>query len=128
LCVAVVLENSPRFKATIAQKRAGQGTVRGNLEDIALTAIRFCDKLIPLAASVFADTKLLKRHRQRLSQSGGGPEEVFDLIAAYVSQEQQIGRINREAAPLAVSALLFGPCFLLGVYPPGAGQESAAHD
>lgn len=126
LCLAVVLENSPKFKATIAQKRAGKGTVRGNLEDIALAAIRFCDKLIPLAASLFADAKLLKRHRQALSESGKGPKEVFDLIAAYISQEQQIGRIHREAVPMAVSALLLGPCFYWAFLRQGLGRNLLA--
>src|SRR5215471_18933361 len=39
LCVAVVLENSPRFQATITRQRAGQGSVQKNLEEIALAAI-----------------------------------------------------------------------------------------
>src|SRR5258708_15395586 len=56
LCLAVVLENSPKFKNAIIQKRAGKGSVRKNLEDIALAAIPCCEKLIPLAASLFADT------------------------------------------------------------------------
>jgi AcrR family transcriptional regulator len=111
LCLAVVLENSPKFKETIAQKQPGKGSVRRNLEELALAAIRFSDKLIPLAASLFADTKLLARHRQAVNEGGGGPKDVFDLIAGYVAEEQRLGRINREAVPLAVSALLIGPCF-----------------
>ena len=108
----MVLENSPKFKDTIAQKHAGEGPVRKNLEDIALAAIRFSDKLIPLAAALFADANLLARHRQILQESGRGPKDVFDLIAAYVSEEQQIGRINRDAVPLAVGALLLDHAFI----------------
>jgi AcrR family transcriptional regulator len=111
LCLAVVLENSPKFKNTITQKRAGKGSVRKNLEDIVLAAIPFCEKLIPLAASLFADTKLLARQRLVLKESGRGPKDAFDLIAAYISEEQQLGRINRHALPVLVSALLLGPCF-----------------
>jgi len=123
LCLAVVLENSPKFKDMIAQKHAGEGPVRKNLEDIALAAIRFSDKLIPLAAALFADANLLARHRQILQESGRGPKDVFDLIAAYVSDEQQIGRINREAVPLAVGALLLGPCFHWAFLRQGMGKN-----
>jgi len=111
LCLAVVLENAPRFKEVIAQKHAGRGTIQQNLQEIALAALRFSEKLIPLAASLFADTKLLERQRHALTESRGGPKQAFDLIAGYISEEQQLGRINREVAPLTVSALLLGSCF-----------------
>jgi AcrR family transcriptional regulator len=123
LCLAVVLENSPRFKNTIAQKRAGKRSVRKNLEDIALAAIRFSDKLIPLASSSFADARLLVRHRKAMQESGRGPKDVFDLIAAYISEEQQLGRINREAVPLIVAALLMGPCFHRAFLRQGMGKN-----
>ena len=123
LCLAVVLENSPRFKDAIAQKRAGKGSVAKNLQDIVLAAIQFSDKLIPLAAALFADTALLARHRKVLQAGRGGPKDVFDLIAGYVSEEQQLGRIDRGAAPLAVSALLLGPCFHWAFLRQGIGKN-----
>ena len=123
LCLAVVLENSPKFKEAIAQKLAGQGSVRKNLESIALAAIQFSDKLIPLAAALFADAKLLARHRQVLNETGRGPKDAFDLIAAYVSDEQKRGRIDRRAVPLAVSALLLGPCFYWAFLRQGLGRN-----
>jgi hypothetical protein len=86
--------------------------VRRNLEEIALAIIQFSDKLIPLAAALFSDAELLARHRQVLNETGRGPKDAFDLIAAYVSDEQKLGRINRKAVPLAVSALLLGSCFV----------------
>jgi len=111
LCLAVALENAPRFRDVVSQKRAGRGSTRKNLEDIALAALRFSEKLIPLAAALFADSNLLMRQRQVVNESGGGPREAFDLIAAYISEEQKLGRVRRDAAPLMVSALLLGSCF-----------------
>jgi AcrR family transcriptional regulator len=111
LCLAVVLENSPRFREAIAEKRAGKGSVANNLRDIVLAALQFSDKLIPLAVSLFADTGLLLRHRQVMQQTGRGPRDVFDLVAAYIAAEQELGRIPRDAVPLAVACLLLGPCF-----------------
>jgi AcrR family transcriptional regulator len=111
LCVAVVLENAPRFKETIARKQPGRRTVAKNLEDIALAAVRFSEKLIPLGVMLLADTKLLARHRRGMEGQGSGPKEVFDLIAAYVEGERRLGRIRQPVDPLSVAALLFGPCF-----------------
>jgi AcrR family transcriptional regulator len=123
LSLAVVLENSPKFKDTIARKRAGKGSVRKNLEDMALAAIRFSDDLIPLAASLFADAKLLARYRQVWSETKRGPKDTFDLIAAYISEEQQLGRIKREAVPLLVTALLLGSCFHWAFLRQGMGKN-----
>jgi AcrR family transcriptional regulator len=111
LCVAVVLENSPKFKETIAARQPGKKSVAKNLEEIALAAIRFSEKLIPLGATLLADANLLAQHRKKIDEQRGGPVEVFRLIAAYVEGEQQIGRIGRHVRPLSVAGLLFGPCF-----------------
>jgi len=111
LALAVVLENAPRFRDIIAGKQAGTGSVQKNLQDITLAALRLSEKLIPMAAALFADANLLRRQRQALSKTGQGPREAFDLIASYVSQEQQLGRISRRLTPLMVSSLLLGSCF-----------------
>jgi AcrR family transcriptional regulator len=111
LSLAVVLENAPRFRDVIAGKQAGTGSVQKNLQDITLAALRFSEKLIPMAAALLADANLLRRQRQALIRTGQGPREAFDLIASYVSQEQQLGRISRRLTPLMVSSLLLGSCF-----------------
>ena len=111
LCIAVVLENSPKFKETILRKQPGKATVAKNLEDIALAAIRFSEKLIPLGVTLLADAKLLARHRRGMGEGGGGPRQVFELVAAYIGGEQRLGRVGPKVEPLSVAALLFGPCF-----------------
>jgi AcrR family transcriptional regulator len=111
LCLAVVLENSPKFKEAVARKRAGHGSVRQNLEEIALAAIGFSEKLIPLAASLLADASLLARHRKVLRERGRGPKDSVDLIAAYIAEEQTLGRIGPSTAPAVVSAIMLGSCF-----------------
>lgn len=111
LCIAVVLENSPKFKEALARKQPGKRNVAKNLEEIALAAINFSEKLIPLGATLLADAKLLASHREKIDQDGRGPTEVFQLISAYVEGEQKLGRISRRVQPLSAAALLFGPCF-----------------
>jgi AcrR family transcriptional regulator len=111
LSLAVVLEKAPRFRDISAGKQAGKGSVRRNLEDITVAALRFSEKLIPMAAALFADTNLLARQRQALNKSEQAPKEAFDLIASYISQEQRFGRVSRRVAPLMISSLLLGSCF-----------------
>jgi AcrR family transcriptional regulator len=111
LCLAMVLENSPKFREAIVQKQAGKGSVKRNLGDIALAAIGFSEKLIPLGVTLLGDAELLQRHRMVMAKSGQGPRDAFELVAAYIEGEQQLGRIDRRAKPLSVAALLFGPCF-----------------
>jgi hypothetical protein len=80
--LAVVLKNAPRFKAALAQVEPGTGEDASNLEEIAVAAVRFSEKLIRLGATVLADARLLGRHRRVMEQRGRGPREVFDLLAA----------------------------------------------
>jgi AcrR family transcriptional regulator len=111
LCLTLVLENSPKFKAAILRKRPGRNSVTKNLETIALAAIRFSEKLIPLGVSLCADAQLLERHRQAIREGKKGPKEVLDLLVGYIDAEQRLGRINERVDPLSAAALLFGPCF-----------------
>jgi AcrR family transcriptional regulator len=111
LCLAVVLENAPKFKDSIRRQQPGRRTVAKNLEEIARAAIVFSEKLIPLGVTLLADAELLARHRRNISRDGGGPREVFELVAGYVADEQRLGRISPNVEPTSVAALLFGPCF-----------------
>lgn len=123
LCLAVVLENSPRFIDTVAHLRPGTRSVRKNLEAATRAALPFCDKLIPLAAALFADTKLLMRHRAALEGAARGPRDAFDVIAAYIAAEQRLGRVHRQAMPLMVSAMLLGACFHRAFLRHGMGRH-----
>jgi AcrR family transcriptional regulator len=111
ICLAVVLENAPLFREAIEKLRPGEGTVAKNFENMALAAIDFFEKLMPLTLSLFADATLLARHRREMRKHGRGPEDVFGLIGRYVDSERKLGRIDRHAVPESVAALLLGPCF-----------------
>jgi AcrR family transcriptional regulator len=111
LYLAVVLENSPKFRERIARMQAGASTVAKNLEGVALAALDFFEKLIPLSVSLFADAELLARHRQQMQAHGRGPADVFDFIAIYIEAEQGLGRVSNHVDPRSAAALLLGPCF-----------------
>jgi AcrR family transcriptional regulator len=112
LCLALVVENAPKFKEAIAQIRPGTRSVVRNLEEIALGAIAFSQKLIPLGATLLADAGLLLRHRRTMHKGDGrGPREVFNLLATYIEGEQKLGRVDPRVQPFSVAVLIFGPCF-----------------
>jgi AcrR family transcriptional regulator len=111
LSLAVVLENAPKFREELARPRVGKLTLAKNFEDIAMASLGFFEKLIPLATSLFADVDLLKRHRKMMAEEKRGPQDVFALVGAYISGEQQLGRIGSDVIPASATALLLGPCF-----------------
>jgi hypothetical protein len=69
------------------------------------------DKIVPLAASLFADMELLSKHRAALRRCNGGPHHLFEHVAQYVAAEQKLGRIRRQVDPLGIAVLLLAACF-----------------
>ncbi|MEV0696898.1 helix-turn-helix domain-containing protein [Saccharopolyspora sp. NPDC050389] len=91
-------------------ERAGSGTMRETLEEVAAEAIDFYTDTFPIAASLFSEPALLAAHRTALQQRNMGPNVVREKLAAYLAAEQRAGAINQEANPEAMSALLLGAC------------------
>lgn len=89
---------------------AGQGYVEDNLREMALVILRYYEQLIPLAASFFADTELLRRIREVL-QGIGGTGRLHEWIARYIEEEQRLGRISSDLPALSISITLIGPLF-----------------
>jgi len=111
IILAVVLENSPKFREVLATVCPGTKTVAENLKEILLAAMTFFEKLVPLGASLLADVQLMKRHRTGMQKSGRGPKDVFDLVTAYIESEQKFSRIANRVSPESAACLLLGPCF-----------------
>jgi len=132
---AILMKYLPSFIDTFNQHVPGTATVSGNLEAIALAALSYYEQLIPLSASFFADTQLLARFRDMLQQINGGPQSVFERIAVYIQEEQQLGRIDKQVPALSIATLLLGPCFqrifvrqLLGSDPFGKTDQQFAQE
>jgi AcrR family transcriptional regulator len=92
-------------------ERAGRSTVAANLEEVARSAVAFYDRSVPMAASLFADPELLARHRERVLESGAGPQRPYESVSAYLRAEQRLGRVARTAKPAIAAGLLLGACF-----------------
>lgn len=110
LFLAIIQQHLPAFVPAVQPEQAGTQSLCASLEAISLAALHFYKELIPLSASLFADPQLLLRHQAWMAEHGG-PEHIYERVAAYIRAEQQIGRIRQHYAPRAVSAALLGPCF-----------------
>jgi AcrR family transcriptional regulator len=107
----VLMENLPPLMEISTPDQAGLGTIEANLTKIALAAIRFFGKIVPLAGSLFADLELLSEHRAALRRCKGGPHHLFEHVAKYIAAEQRLGRIRQQVDPLGIAVLLLAPCF-----------------
>ena len=111
LFLSVLEQHLPVFVETVHDDMAGNETLRANLEYIAHAAITYYEQLIPLATAFFADTDLLVRHRQVMSQIDGGPQRIYERVARYIAAEQRLGRIDTRQDPPSIAALVLGSCF-----------------
>ena len=108
---AVLTKHLPTFLEIFQTHVAGTGSVSENLEAIALAAIEYYGQLIPMSASFFADTELLAHYQAALRQTNGGPQRFFEVVAAYIAEEQALGRIEKHVPALNIAIQLLGPCF-----------------
>jgi len=90
--------------------KAGTGTVRQHLTELADGALRLYRDLLPLGSSLFADPELLERFRALLADRGGGPHRAWEPVVAYLRAEQALGRVAPGANPAAAALLLLGAC------------------
>jgi AcrR family transcriptional regulator len=112
LMMCVIGERLPQLVAFLRDLpgRAGQRTVRANLEEFARTALPFYDETLPIAASLFAEPELLARHQEELRAKNTGPHRSAEMLAAYIRNEQKLGRVNQRVDPDAVASLVVGSC------------------
>jgi AcrR family transcriptional regulator len=111
LFLTVLLENLPPLMEISTPKHAGLGTIEANLKEIALAAMQFFSKIVPMAAALLADTQLLAKHQAAVRQRKGGPHHLVEHVAKYIQAEQRLGRIRAELDPLGFAVLLLAPCF-----------------
>lgn len=105
-------------------ERAGHGSVRDTLAEVARAALDFYAEAIPMGASIFADPALLARHRELLAQRHAGPQRANELLAAYLRAEQELGRVSPDADPEALAFLLFGAIYQRVYWREFLGEEA----
>ncbi|KUN08846.1 TetR family transcriptional regulator [Streptomyces yokosukanensis] len=112
LFVRVLTERLPRLTPLLGSLAAepGQGTLAGNLTEIAREAALFYEQSFPIAASLYAEAQLKKRHYEALHKLGAGPHRPLRDLDAYLRAEQAAGRVRADADTYAAASLLLGAC------------------
>ncbi|MFH9659214.1 TetR/AcrR family transcriptional regulator [Streptomyces sp. NPDC017248] len=112
LFVRVLTERLPRLTPLLDRLAAapGQGTLEENLTEIARQAALFYEQSFPIAASLYAETQLKRRHDDTLRALGSGPHLPIQGLDAYLRAEQAAGRVRACADTYAAASLLLGAC------------------
>ncbi len=113
LFVAVLQERLPPLGPTLMAliENPGDRDTEQCLTEVAGLATLFYEASAPIAASLFADPALMRRHIKELHRLGAGPHHPLHALARYLSAERAAGRIRRDTDPDAAAALLLGACF-----------------
>ncbi|WP_329463576.1 TetR/AcrR family transcriptional regulator [Streptomyces sp. NBC_01431] len=114
LFVKVLNERLPQLGPLVSRLAAepGEGSVEENLTEIARQAALFYAESFPIAASLYADPQLKRRHDDALRELGSGPHVPIEGVDAYLRAEQRAGRIASGADTYAAASLLLGACAL----------------
>ncbi|MYW68242.1 TetR family transcriptional regulator [Streptomyces sp. SID8379] len=140
LFVTVLNERLPKLGSLLGRLLAeGAGnpgrTVEQNLTDIAHEAALFYEQTFPMAASLYAEPQLKRRHEEVMRELGTGPHKPIQGLDAYLRAEQKAGRIGSDADTYAAASLLLGACAQRAFAyemspdrrPPQPVEEFAAH-
>ncbi|MFF6907959.1 TetR/AcrR family transcriptional regulator [Streptomyces sp. NPDC012389] len=134
LFVTVLKERLPKLGGLLGDLVAGEGSVEANLTEVARQAALFYEQTFPMAASLYAEPQLKRRHEQGLRELGTGPHMPIQGLDAYLRAEQRAGRVRADADTYAAASLLLGACAqrafaydaLPGGTPPRPLEEFAA--
>ncbi|WP_440071532.1 TetR/AcrR family transcriptional regulator [Streptosporangium sp. OZ121] len=110
----VLKERLPRFAPLLAELESGEADgsdVEETLAEIARHAVAFYASSFPIAASLFSDPALLRRHGEEMDRLDMGPHKPLDSLAAYLREQRATGRVRADADPEAAAALFLGACF-----------------
>ncbi len=130
LFFATVLESNAPVVAwvTTLPARAGEGTVEDNLTDAAVQLVSLRDQIVPLELAIAADPELAAQRRQAMSAAGTSlPPGPPEAIAAYLAEEQRLGRVRRDIDPREAASVLLGVLFALGTIS-AIGDEGLSPD
>ncbi|MBH5131174.1 helix-turn-helix domain-containing protein [Streptomyces sp. PU10] len=112
LFIRVLSERLPRLTPLLRGLAAepGRAPLEDNLTEIARQAALFYEQSFPIAASLYAQTQLKRRHDDTMRELGTGPHLPIEGLDAYLRAEQAAGRIRADADTFAAASLLLGAC------------------
>ncbi|MEU5622854.1 TetR/AcrR family transcriptional regulator [Streptomyces tendae] len=112
LFIRVLSERLPRLAPLLRglATEPGGASLEENLTEIARQAVLFYEQSFPIAASLYAQTQLKRRHDEAMRELGTGPHLPIEGLDAYLRAEQAAGRVRADADTFAAASLLLGAC------------------
>ncbi|MEU3898173.1 helix-turn-helix domain-containing protein [Streptomyces sp. NPDC045251] len=112
LFIRVLSERLPRLAPLLHSLAAEpeRGSLEENLTEIAHRAALFYEQSFPIAASLYAQTELKRRHDEAMRELGTGPHLPIEGLDAYLRAEQAAGRVRGDTDTFAAASLLLGAC------------------
>ena len=112
LFVTVLNERLPGLGSLLGTLAADPGgrSLEENLAEVARQAALFYEQTFPMAASLYAEPQLRRRHEEGMRALGAGPHKPIEGLADYLRAEQRLGRVAPDADPHAAASLLLGAC------------------
>ncbi|MEJ1196949.1 MULTISPECIES: helix-turn-helix domain-containing protein [unclassified Streptomyces] len=112
LFIRVLSERLPRLTPLLhgLATEPGRASLEENLTEIARQAALFYEQSFPIAASLYAQTQLKRRHDDAMRELGTGPHLPIEGLDAYLRTEQAAGRVRADADTFAAASLLLGAC------------------
>jgi AcrR family transcriptional regulator len=113
LVAEIVRRRFPAFLELVSSlpERAGQRTVRQNVEEVTAAALEFHRGIVPIVVGPMTDHHLLLEQRRHLQQCDTGPMKVFEAVTRYLRAEQGLGRVSPAVSPEHATRVLLGVCF-----------------
>ncbi|MFD5519084.1 TetR/AcrR family transcriptional regulator [Streptomyces sp. NPDC127066] len=112
LFIRVLHERLPQLGPLLERLTAEprEHSLEENLTEIARQAALFYEQSFPIAASLYAETQLKRRHDDAMRAMGAGPHMPIRGVAAYLLAEQRAGRVRPDTDTYAAASLLLGAC------------------
>ncbi|MGI5457028.1 TetR/AcrR family transcriptional regulator [Streptomyces sp. CA-249302] len=112
LFIGVLSERLPKLTPLLSSLAAepSRATLEQNLTEIARNAALFYEQTFPIAASLYAETQLKRRHDDAMREMGTGPHRPIEGLDAYLRAEQTAGRVRPDVDTFAAASLLLGAC------------------
>ena len=114
LLLAMLEESLPEMLGPLRTLResAGRNSPHANLATALLGIFKFHQRVVPVAAGLFAEPELLAAYRKSLARQGKGPHLSMAVLGDYIAAEQKLGRVDSQVdANLAASLLMSATFF-----------------
>ena len=114
LLLVMLQESLPEMLGPLQTLResAGRNSPHANLATALLEIFKFHQRVVPVAAGLFAEPDLLAAYRKSLARQGKGPNLSMAVLTDYIAAEQKLGRVESQVdANLAASLLMSSTFF-----------------